>query len=398
MTSTDSIRFICGGCGYRARIPSNYQDKVILCPGCQQMQIATADGSDPTGDTVRYNRVSTAQGTDRFSKPDDSGRLIFTCNSCSFQAKLAATYAGKAISCPKCNSPQLIPPLEPAGGPPAGKNQPPLAESPAAGARNNDDLSFADDSHSAAKQAVSNASTLSADPEDEQLSFDEPPKAQAPKPRPSDKPSGVVKRRSSRMAMPTMPPPEEDMEEEPPKPAKPLPVWAEKAKQPKALALGGGGLALLIIVIVLITGWSSASSLAEKNGQLAKDNQDKAETENKARKDAEWKLSESENNLAKSKKSEEEAKAALAASELRAKELNEKIKSLEDEKQDEYTKRKKAEADHDAIFAKLKSLEAAREEDYRISTDLRKKYEEELKLRKELSAQLKALIEENKKK
>jgi uncharacterized paraquat-inducible protein A len=134
MNSADSMRFICVGCGFRARIPTTYQGKVILCPGCQEMQIAdgNAEDSKATGDTVRFNRVDTAHGTARFSKPDGEGRLAFTCSSCAFSAKLAATYAGKAISCPKCQAPQLIPPIEQAGGPPEGKMLPPQAASPAA--------------------------------------------------------------------------------------------------------------------------------------------------------------------------------------------------------------------------------------------------------------------------
>ena len=79
MSTAETMRFICGGCGYRARIPSSYTGKVILCPGCQQMQIATADGGEATGDTVRVNKVATAQGgTGRFSVPDGEGRLRFT--------------------------------------------------------------------------------------------------------------------------------------------------------------------------------------------------------------------------------------------------------------------------------------------------------------------------------
>jgi DNA-directed RNA polymerase subunit RPC12/RpoP len=120
MSTVESMRFICGGCGYRARIPVSYTGKVILCPGCQQMQVAHADGGEATGDTVRVSKLTTAPGTGRFSVPDAEGRLRFTCTGCGYSAKLASTYAGKAISCPQCKSPQLIPPLQsPEGG--AGK-------------------------------------------------------------------------------------------------------------------------------------------------------------------------------------------------------------------------------------------------------------------------------------
>ena len=111
MSTVESMRFICAGCGYRARIPSSYNGKVILCPGCKQMQIASYDAGVATGDTVRIDKISTAQGN-VVSIPDADGRLRFTCGSCGYSAKLASTYAGKAIACPECKSPQLIPPLQ----------------------------------------------------------------------------------------------------------------------------------------------------------------------------------------------------------------------------------------------------------------------------------------------
>jgi hypothetical protein len=108
MSTTDSMRFVCAACNFRARIPASYHGKVILCPGCQQMQVAHPDAGDTTGDTVRYVRVSTAQ-TDRVNKTDSAGRINFTCTSCFFQAKLAPNYAGKAIACPQCKAAQVIP-------------------------------------------------------------------------------------------------------------------------------------------------------------------------------------------------------------------------------------------------------------------------------------------------
>ncbi len=114
-TATENIRFICNSCGFRARIPGTYKGKVILCPGCQAMKIVAPDGSDPTGSTVAVRRVETATvpaGT--YSTPDASGKIRFTCTTCGYLAKLGANYAGKAIACPSCQSPQLIPPLAPA--------------------------------------------------------------------------------------------------------------------------------------------------------------------------------------------------------------------------------------------------------------------------------------------
>jgi competence protein ComGC len=114
-TPPDTIRFTCSACGYRARIPSSYSGKVILCPGCQAVQIASPSGGEATGNTVRVSRVQTAPDptAGRVSVPDANGKIPFTCTKCGFYAKLAITYAGKAISCPGCKDPQIIPPVAP---------------------------------------------------------------------------------------------------------------------------------------------------------------------------------------------------------------------------------------------------------------------------------------------
>ena len=434
MTSVDSIRFICGGCGYRARIPSSYQGKVILCPGCQQMRIAdeNAEGSTPTGDTVRYNRVATAHGTDRFSKPDDAGRLTFACSSCAFSAKLAVTYAGKAISCPKCQSPQLIPPIEPAGGAPLGKNQPPQVESPAADTKEDDltfDLSPSVTKSEPAAMPVQPSKPIkplvpSSAPLDDDLTFDDVPAVAETIPKPSKPPmssvaapkmsappannqptnekrpgTGQVKRRVNRMPLPSAEPDIDEVEDEGPViEKKPLPAWVEQAKQPKIMIMAGSALVLLVVMIVLISGWMSANDLAAEQRVLAESNKSEADREATARKSIEWKFSENEAALTKAKQAEVAAKAALAASEATMLEVAEKLKKAEADRQDEYDKRKKAEASYDEVFAKIKSLEAAREEDYRIRTDLRKKYDEELRLRKEMKTQFddtKKLLDES---
>jgi len=424
MTSVDSMRFVCGGCGYRARIPTTYQNKVILCPGCQQMQIAdgNAEGSAPTGDTVRYNRVATAHGTDRFSKPDDAGRLTFTCSSCAFSAKLAAIYAGKAISCPKCQSPQLIPPIEPAGGAPMGKTQPPRVESPAADVKE-DELTFdlspsATKPESAAMPIQPSKSTKppapSSVPEADELTFDDAPVASAPSAPSAPKPpmprvaasksstspahnqpadeqrpgTGQIKRRGSRMPLPNVEPDLDEVEAEVPMvEKKPLPPWVEQAKQPKIMIMAGSAVVLLVLMVVLISGWMSATDLATEQRALAASNKSETEREIKARKEVEWKLSETETALTKAKQAEIDAKAALVAAEMKALELAEKFKQVDSERQGEYDKRKKAEASYDEVFAKIKSFEATREEDYRIRNDLRKKYDEESRLRREMKIQ-----------
>lgn len=418
MSTVESMRFICGGCGYRARIPSSYTGKVILCPGCQQMQIANADGGEATGDTVRVSKVATAPGTGRFSVPDAEGRLRFTCSGCGYTAKLASTYAGKAISCPQCKSPQVIPPLQgPEGS--AGKTVPSSALEPATAPTVDDGLTFEDEPARPAagaptaprKPAPAPATLATTASGDEGLTFADEPSARsvpghdsdATRPtaaaavrpsaaKPSTKPgSGGVVRRGSRSAMPApaMVDEEADVDdEEPVKPSKPLPPWAQKLKEPRMMAIIGGGAAALIALIVLISGWAGAAGQAEENRLRAEASETRANGLEKQKADVEFTLSKTNEEVKRLKQTESEAKAALAAAETRLADLGEQLKKAETDKAEEYAKRKKAETAHDEMFAKLQDAEKKRNEDYRITTELRRKYEEEVKLRKDLKARL----------
>jgi hypothetical protein len=423
MSTVETMRFICGGCGYRARIPSSYTGKVILCPGCQQMQIASADGGEATGDTVRVSRVATAQGgTGRFSMPDADGRLAFTCSGCGYSAKLASTYAGKAISCPQCKAPQLIPPLQGTDGG-AGKAVPSPALEPAAAKTAapaaDEGLTFEDEP---AKPAVTppKPPAATAPAVDDGISFDDEPvdrrpadgsdndatkptaaasaKSTAPKvpAKPSTRPgSGGVVRRGSRVPLPATPEPtdgaggEEDRDDQRPvEPPKPMPPWAQKLKEPRVMGVAGGALVALILVVVLISGWAGASSRAEEFRAQAESNGQRVAALEQEKAAAEFNLSKATEDLNRVRKSESEVKAALATAQARVAELGEQVRKADADKASEYALRKKAEADHDDLFAKLKALERKRDEEYRIATELRRKYEEEAKLRKDLKVRL----------
>ncbi|MBA3700505.1 MAG: hypothetical protein H0W78_16790 [Planctomycetes bacterium] len=410
MSTVESMRFICSGCGYRARIPSSYTGKVILCPGCQQTQIAAADGGEATGDTVRISKIATAPSTGRFSVPDADGRLRFTCSGCGYSAKLAVTYAGKAISCPQCKSAQVIPPLQgPEGG--AGKAQPSPAREPATAPAADDGLTFDDEpaKPAAAAPAAPRKPAAAAVSDDDGLTFgDEPTERATPggdndatKPtavasakapvKPSTKPgSGGVVRRGSRSPLPPPEPEvdEDEQDDEPAKASKPLPPWAQKLKEPKMMAIIGGCAAALILQIVLISGWAGASNQAEENRNRAEASETRANTLEKQKADVEFTLSKTSEEVKRLKQTESEAKAALAAAEIRVTDLGEQFKKAEADKADEYARRKKAETAHDEIFTKLQDAEKKRNEEYRTTTELRRKYEEEVKLRKDLKVRL----------
>jgi Zn finger protein HypA/HybF involved in hydrogenase expression len=135
-------RFICVGCGYRARIPAQYMGLAVTCPKCDTVQIATPEDHEgpATGDTVAISKIKTAEDGAKIANPQVAAaaaepgikmptskaapaapaksaptaaagggdKVRFTCSSCGFKARIPSTYAGENIHCPGCNSVQLV--------------------------------------------------------------------------------------------------------------------------------------------------------------------------------------------------------------------------------------------------------------------------------------------------
>ncbi len=124
-------RFICVGCGYRARIPSQYMGLAVTCPKCDTVQIATPEEQESasTGDTVAISKIDTAKEGAKIANPQvavtseptiagpspkpappaaPGDKVRFTCSSCGFKARIPASYAGENIHCPSCNAVQLV--------------------------------------------------------------------------------------------------------------------------------------------------------------------------------------------------------------------------------------------------------------------------------------------------
>ena len=124
-------RFICVGCGYRARIPTQYMGLAVTCPKCDTVQIATPEDqeSPSTGDTVAIAKLKTADDGAKIANPQATitteptikgpspkpapaaapgDKVRFTCSSCAFKARIPAMYAGENIHCPSCNAVQLV--------------------------------------------------------------------------------------------------------------------------------------------------------------------------------------------------------------------------------------------------------------------------------------------------
>jgi ribosomal protein S27E/flagellar basal body-associated protein FliL len=151
-------RFICVGCAYRARIPSQYMGLAVTCPKCDTVQIATPEDQEgpSTGDTVSIARLKTAEEGAKIANPQvttssgftsrttavkstlspaptivpgknpaavattattssgdkntekTSDKVRFTCSACGFKARIPSAYAGENIHCPGCNAVQFV--------------------------------------------------------------------------------------------------------------------------------------------------------------------------------------------------------------------------------------------------------------------------------------------------
>ena len=151
-------RFICVGCAYRARIPSQYMGLAVTCPKCDTVQIATPEDQEgpATGDTVSIARLKTAEEGAKIANPQvttssgftsrtmavkstlppaptivpgkkpaavattattssgdkntekASDKVRFTCSACGFKARIPSAYAGENIHCPGCNAVQFV--------------------------------------------------------------------------------------------------------------------------------------------------------------------------------------------------------------------------------------------------------------------------------------------------
>jgi hypothetical protein len=168
MNAPDTFVFICAGCGYKARLPTQFGGRTIKCPGCQQPQVAVVQaatqrktatisrvamtpvpfslpndqgaaldavavmtpGGTPIGKTFPSPLPGAVQViTDRISrqaspaatgdqpptaKPAFGATIEFACTACKARLRLPAHYSGKTILCPKCQVPQkVVPPLAP---------------------------------------------------------------------------------------------------------------------------------------------------------------------------------------------------------------------------------------------------------------------------------------------
>lgn len=105
----EKIRFECGACGYRARIPGKYAGKPIHCPQCKEVQQVNPDTDleSATGRTVVISKVSQAEVREARLAVTNIG-VAFTCAVCGYASKISPSCAGDAIYCPSCRSPQKV--------------------------------------------------------------------------------------------------------------------------------------------------------------------------------------------------------------------------------------------------------------------------------------------------
>ena len=430
MAQADTVRFICSSCGYRARIPAGFSGKVILCPGCQKMQIASPDDGAATGGTVSVSKVTTASegSTGQVSVVDAQGKIRFTCAKCGFQAKLASSYAGKAISCPKCQAPQLIPPVGeahlaagdaalPAEAPAAAPSRPSavvkapseLAEEPGITVEETTPFEARDQEAGAAAPAPAAPPAASTDapaagaPSSPSVPAVKPKRSSAPK-APAGPPKGVVRRGGRAGA--ALAAEEEasaiaeeeaalDAEEEAQAKSKELPAFLkpyesqiERLRQPKVLVIAGVCLLALVLEISLVVAWrSAAGALAELRPKFDKAVKD-LETSTDKLTHAQFDLSVQSSKVKESADKVQLIQGSLAESQKETEDEKAKAKQAESDHQKEYDLRKAVENKLDATLDKLSKAVQARDEDYKKRVEAEKARDEESRLRKELKDNL----------
>jgi phage FluMu protein Com len=105
----EKVRFECGSCGYRAKIPGKYVGKPIHCPQCKEIQQVKpeTDLEAATGRTVTIARVNQAQPREPRLAMTNVG-VSFACAVCGYSSKISPSCAGDAVYCPSCRSPQKV--------------------------------------------------------------------------------------------------------------------------------------------------------------------------------------------------------------------------------------------------------------------------------------------------
>ena len=73
MNAPDTFVFICAGCGYKARLPTQFGGRTIKCPGCQQPQVAVIQTATQRK-TATISRV--AMTPVPFSLPNDQAAAL----------------------------------------------------------------------------------------------------------------------------------------------------------------------------------------------------------------------------------------------------------------------------------------------------------------------------------
>ena len=119
----DKVRFVCGSCGYRARIPSKYAGKPIHCPQCRKVEVVKpeADMEDSTGKTVSISKISSVEVKEPRLAMTNVG-VQFACAVCGFESRISPSCVGDAIYCPKCRSPQKVEWSDPAAAKPVAES------------------------------------------------------------------------------------------------------------------------------------------------------------------------------------------------------------------------------------------------------------------------------------
>lgn len=98
MDALDGIDFTCPACGHHSRYPNVHAGQPVPCPACKKSHvISVGEGS---GVKPVVPAAPAAGGS-------EADKILFTCTSCNYRARIPGQYRGMAVRCPSCDLAQI---------------------------------------------------------------------------------------------------------------------------------------------------------------------------------------------------------------------------------------------------------------------------------------------------
>ena len=118
------IRFGCGNCGSKMKVPGAFAGKKVKCPGCQKPVAVPAaapagGGGDASLSAMDLSMLGDEESaTGAAAAPRRIRDLVIGCGACGKNVKIPENRCGSIVRCPKCDTPLKVdcPPPPPGSG------------------------------------------------------------------------------------------------------------------------------------------------------------------------------------------------------------------------------------------------------------------------------------------